>query len=135
MQALPSKHILVVDDESAVRNFLTTLLRNRGFDVLAVGSASEALELFGREGESIGLVLTDVVMPDVTGPAMVSQLLESRPDLAVLYMSGYRDEDDVPLAGSFPCLKKPFSPAELLARIEQSLGSPAIVSGAERTSA
>jgi DNA-binding NtrC family response regulator len=101
MQALPSKHILVVDDESAVRNFLTTLLRNRGFDVLAVSSASEALELFGREGESIGLVLTDIVMPDVTGPAMVSQLLESRPDLAVLYMSGYRDEDDVPLTGLF----------------------------------
>jgi DNA-binding NtrC family response regulator len=129
------QYILVVDDESAVCNFVALVLRSRGFEVRTANSASEALELFFREGELIRLLLTDVLMPDVTGSALVSQVLVSRPDLPVLYMSGYRDEDADPLAGSFPCLKKPFSPAELLARIEQSLASPAIVSGAEPTSA
>ena len=118
MQLYPP-YILVVDDDSAVRNFVASLLRSRGYAVRTAGSAAEALNLFEREGQSIRLLLTDVLMPEVSGPELVSQVLALRPNLPVLYMSGYRG--DAPVAGSFPCLKKPFTVGALVAGIEQSL--------------
>jgi DNA-binding NtrC family response regulator len=108
-----------VDDESAVRDFLTVLLQSRGYGVRTASGAGEALDLFEREGPLIRLLLTDVLMPDVTGPALVSRVLALRPTLPVLYMSGFPGE--VPLAGPFPCLKKPFAVAELIDHIDQSL--------------
>ena len=109
-----------MDDESAVREFLSVLLQSRGYEVRTASGAGEALDLLEREGPLIRLLLTDVLMPGVTGPALVSRVLALRPNLPVLYMSGFRG-DEVPLAGSFPCLKKPFALAELIDHIDQSL--------------
>ena len=119
-----SKYILVVDDDPAVRNLVSSLLRRRGYAVRTAGSAAEALGVFEREGQSIRLLLTDVLMPEVSGPELVSRVLPLRPSLPVLYMSGYLGNDAASLAGSFPCLKKPFTVRELMAQIEQSLAGP-----------
>jgi two-component system cell cycle sensor histidine kinase/response regulator CckA len=79
--------LLVVDDAEGLRNLTSRLLTRLGYTVLAAGNAAEAIRLF-YENPAIALILTDVVMPGMSGPALVRELVERRP-VKVIYMSGY----------------------------------------------
>jgi DNA-binding NtrC family response regulator len=119
-----SETILLVEDEQAVRTVATRVLTNQGYLVLAACSGEEALSTAEKMGGSIDLVLTDVVMPDMAGPVLVAQLLESWPALKVVYMSGYAHGDKITAAmeerdTSF--LQKPFSADSLVLTVRKVL--------------
>jgi PAS domain S-box-containing protein len=113
--------VLVVEDQVVVRALVSQVLRGRGYEVHTACDAAEALRLLAA-GLDVSLVVTDVVMPDMSGRALGRRLRESFPALPVLYTSGHPlskvVDEDVP-ANRF--LSKPFSPAELLAKVRQVL--------------
>src|SRR4029077_4248036 len=83
--------VLVVEDADGLRELARKLLQRQGYTVLAAANADEAMRLF--EGNaSIDVLLTDVVMPGVSGPELSSRLLERRPALKVIYMPGYTED-------------------------------------------
>jgi two-component system cell cycle sensor histidine kinase/response regulator CckA len=106
--------ILLVEDEPMVRSVAERALTRHGYTVITAESGEEALEVLGR-GEPIDLLLSDVVMPGMDGPTMVEEARKSRPDLKILFMSGYAEEQlrksiDI---DSVTFLSKPFSVTEL----------------------
>ncbi|MEZ4445664.1 MAG: ATP-binding protein [Polyangiaceae bacterium] len=118
--------ILLVEDEPSVRRVVQDLLVSGGYEVLAPGSSSEAAELPEEVLTSLDLVLTDVVMPELTGPELAARLAERAPTLRVVYMSGHvRDSlGDLPSAAEI--IQKPFSSEVLLERIGR------LIAGARR---
>ena len=108
--------ILLAEDEEPVRRLAISVLRQCGYTVLDGGSAREALVLGRQYDGVIDLLVSDVVMPGVTGPEMARLLKATRPDMAVLFMSGYSQDSDTGRIGTmegFAFLAKPFSPEEL----------------------
>jgi CheY-like chemotaxis protein len=106
--------VLLVEDEPAVRSLAERVLLRQGYHVLAAGSGVEALELVNGTHGQIDLLVTDVVMPEMGGVQLAEQLLALRPDLRVLFISGYA-ADAVPTTDATGrqlfFLEKPFSPA------------------------
>src|SRR6185436_2363339 len=84
--------VLVVDDDEHVRAAVTAILTAAGHEVRVAGSARAAIEAVGDADVAADLLLTDVVMPDMPGPELAARLRERRPDLRVLFMSGYADD-------------------------------------------
>src|SRR5207253_3439016 len=84
--------ILVVEDEEELRRFVTDTLARHGYRVLDAPTPTEAVALATREGEVIDLLVTDVVMPDMSGPETARLLRESQQALPILYMTGYPRE-------------------------------------------
>ena len=112
--------ILVIEDEVPLRRLVVKVLKGAGYDVIEAVNGEEALVLASRH-PSIDLVLSDVVMPVVSGPELVTRLKATRPELVVLFMSGYdRALIDQKSAANF--LPKPFSPRTLLARVAELIG-------------
>ncbi len=119
------KRLLVVDDDEELGRTLGRMLTRAGYDVTLAASGTAALELM-KAGGGYALVLTDVRMPDMSGPAFVMRLRQVvlRGQPAVVFMSGASDEwlDSLrSLGGRF--IKKPFLRAELLAMVESALPS------------
>jgi two-component system cell cycle sensor histidine kinase/response regulator CckA len=81
--------VLLVEDEAAVREATKRMLRKYGFEVIEAKHGQDALLLWDREGDTIDVVLTDVVMPAMGGAELARTLRERRPDLRVVFMSGY----------------------------------------------
>jgi len=138
--ATGAERVLVVEDRDVVRNLARDLLESSGFDVVAVPGGREALHAT-EAGEPFDLLLTDVVMPEMSGPELAQQLRAERPALPVLYMSGYTDDildADALSQDATAFLRKPFGNAELIASVRsvldgqprsaQDAGSPASVS-------
>ena len=119
--SLPSE-ILVVDDDAAVCTFMQHALEGRGYHVWTAHSGSEALTVLDQRGRDLRLLLTDVIMPDMTGPALATAAGRALPGLRVLYVSGYRGaySDQVPAA---VCLEKPFTATQLLERVQALIAS------------
>jgi PAS domain S-box-containing protein len=119
--------VLLVEDEGAVRSFLTHVLERQGYRVLAAEHQTAALALVKAHRSPIDLVITDVVMPGGTGPELVRALTQLRPGVPALYISGYADAV-LSAQGAFAkashFLQKPFSAPELLTRIRQILSRP-----------
>ena len=117
--ALPPLQVLLVDDEELVRSSLADMMRSNGHTVVETGSARQALEwLRPDSGRSIDALVTDQLMPGMTGAELAGRALELRPDLPVLVISGYIS--DGPHLGDLPRLAKPFRKSDLnaaLARI------------------
>jgi len=110
------ERVLVVEDRDVVRDLAREVLEAAGFEVVAVAGGREALEV--AQGEPFDLLLTDVVMPEMSGPELAVKLRVRHPGLPVLYMSGYTDDvlsshELSQNATSF--LRKPFGNAELTA--------------------
>jgi PAS domain S-box-containing protein len=106
--------VLLVEDEAPVRALAARILRRAGYSVIDCPSAADALRRIEAEPGRIELVVTDVVMPGMSGPDLVTRLVRLRPDIRVLFMSGYpRDELDtlVPTASDYAFIQKPMSPA------------------------
>ena len=121
--------VLVVEDEMAVRLLITNLLERHGYTVLTAGSGTEAVEVWRETGESVDLLLTDMVMPNgMTGRELAMRLTADRPDLKVLYSSGYSTDERNPalaLVEGVNFLHKPYSPTHLLKTVRACLDQPA----------
>jgi PAS domain S-box-containing protein len=108
--------VLVVDDEVAIRSLVQYTLEDLGYTVISAENGAQALELFDRSANEIGLVLLDIVMPVLDGPDTAVAIHSRRPDLPLLVMSGIADDDalrrfgPVRIAGFVP---KPFAPDQL----------------------
>ncbi len=118
--------VLVVEDEAAIRRLIENALLQNGYRVLTASDGSEALELASKEKARIDLIISDVVMPHLSGPKFVEQLRDSRPDVAVIFISGYAHEGSLmgnALESNADVLEKPFSSAVLLSLIRRVLAS------------
>ena len=116
--------VLVVEDETVVRDLACRSLRHFGYTVLEARHGAEALELVERNGRTLDLVLTDLAMPEMGGRELALRLARVAPGLPVLYMSGYTGEDIEArglLPPGSPLQTKPFSPEVLAARVRQVL--------------
>jgi two-component system cell cycle sensor histidine kinase/response regulator CckA len=116
--------ILLVEDEEAVRSFAARALRMRGYNVLEAGGGEEALEIVKRDGDKIDLVITDVVMPNMDGPTMVRHVKALKPDLQVIFMSGYAEEAfrrNDQTSENIHFLPKPFGLKQLAAKVKEVL--------------
>ncbi len=119
----PSATILLVEDEDAVRAVTALTLGGAGYRVLQAARPSDACAIFERQGSEIDLLLTDVIMPEMHGPALAERLVGRRPDLRVLFVSGYSDA--VPTVttgtGKVQFLSKPFQPSVLISTVADLL--------------
>jgi CheY-like chemotaxis protein len=116
--------VLLVEDETPLRKLISQVLKSAGHTVLEAANGDEAFALQSRYAGSLDLLLTDVVMPGMNGPELVAKLRARRPQIVVLFMSGYDndliDKNSLETTASF--LPKPFSPRTLLNRIDTLLG-------------
>jgi two-component system, cell cycle sensor histidine kinase and response regulator CckA len=125
--ALPtgSETVLVVEDEAAIRQLTKLILQKAGYTVLLAESPVAAERIASSHPGPIHLVLTDVVMPGMRGPELAERLLRLRPDLRVLFMSGYTDNAIAHhgfLDAGTEFLQKPFTPLGLMQKIREVLG-------------
>lgn len=114
-----SETILLAEDQESLRLLTKTFLEQKGYKVLAAQNGREALSLATRYSDAIHLLLTDVVMPDIRGTEVADRLLEDRPDIRIIYISGYLDEEVTGSGVAF--LQKPFGMQELGAKIRSIL--------------
>ncbi len=114
--------VLLVEDEDTVRNVVARLLRKLGYDVSSAADAEEAIALFDA-GAFFDLVVTDIVMPGLSGIEMSEVLKERFPDLRFLFISGYtsRELGSIPQAPPEPFLPKPFTMQELAEEVKKAL--------------
>jgi CheY-like chemotaxis protein len=116
--------ILVVEDEIQVRRLAAAMLKRLSYRVVEAESAEEALRICSDAKAGIDLVLTDVVMPRISGPELARRLQESCPDIAAIYMSGYPQHEvqrRSGLADLTPMLRKPFTIESLDQAVRQAL--------------
>jgi signal transduction histidine kinase/CheY-like chemotaxis protein len=119
-----SERILLVEDDEPLRNLAARVLRDAGYTVLDTRTPTEAVLTGTHFGGSIELLLTDVVMPEMSGRTVAELLTQQRPGLSVLYMSGYTDDDVLRrgvLATETEFLQKPFTPEQLLHHVRRAL--------------
>jgi CheY-like chemotaxis protein len=108
--------VMVVDDEASVANFMRDLLQTWGLDVTVVSDGLQARALVGGDPRCVDLVITDQVMPKITGLELARELLAVRPALPILLYTGFSDgidDDDISGAGIRAMLRKPVDPDEL----------------------
>jgi two-component system cell cycle sensor histidine kinase/response regulator CckA len=128
VKALPvprgTETVLLVEDEDAVRTLVRGVLRSRGYTVLEASNAAEAIRISKDQVGPIHILLTDVVMPEVSGRELADQLLLTRRDMLLLYMSGYTEDRVVHhgvMTSGVGFLQKPFTPDSLLRKMRETL--------------
>ncbi len=117
--------ILLVEDEEAVRAFAARALASRGYQVYEASSGVEALEVMEEAGGKVDLVVSDVVMPELDGPSLLKELRKTRPELKIIFVSGYAEEafrKNLPEGEKFHFLPKPFSLKQLAVAVKETLG-------------
>jgi two-component system, cell cycle sensor histidine kinase and response regulator CckA len=119
--------ILVVDDESGMRNLARSILENSGFTVLTAGNGGDAVGVFRRYAVEVAAVVLDLTMPVMNGEEAATELRRIRPGVPIILSSGYSEREVAArfagqgLAGF---LKKPYEPAELVAALRRAIGQP-----------
>ncbi len=116
--------VLLVEDEASVRAFASRALRLRGYTVLEAESAEEALEKLADSSLSVDVFVTDVIMPGMDGPTWVREALKDRPDVKVVFVSGYAEDAFEKTGGTVPnsvFLAKPFSLSDLTSTVQRQL--------------
>ncbi|MDE3195862.1 MAG: response regulator [Acidobacteriota bacterium] len=125
----PPRTVLVVDDESDVLRLVEAILSERGHRVLLARGAENAIRTFERLNPHPDMILTDVVMPGMSGPMLIDHLLTLQPDLRVLFMSGYDDRQVVQryvIEKGFALIAKPFTLQGLADAVEKVLDGKAV---------
>ena len=118
--------VLLVEDEDIVRSFAVRALKRQGYEVLEASSGVEALEVMAANEGRIDIVVSDVVMPEMDGPTMATELRKKNPGLKIIFVSGYpREHFDMSLDKDqhFAFLPKPFSLPQLAAKVKEQLQS------------
>jgi two-component system, cell cycle sensor histidine kinase and response regulator CckA len=120
VDALNQATILIAEDDAAVRSLLVRVLRLRGYHVVEAANGVEAVAAAASHGRPFQLLLTDVVMPRMNGPALAAHLLSHGHTQRVIYMTGYAD---LPLSpnDSATVLRKPFTPSTLTDAVRAAL--------------
>jgi len=116
--------VLLVEDEDAVRSFAARALGQRGYQVLEASTGSEALDVFESHQGDVDLVVSDVVMPEMDGPTLMEKLRRDRPDLKIIFISGYAEDSfrkHLAENEDFMFLQKPFDLKELAAAVKAAL--------------
>jgi CheY-like chemotaxis protein len=123
-----SETVLVVEDNETILTLITTALGRLGYHVLSAGDGTTALERYGRSDDDIKILVTDVMMPRMTGRELAQKLNALRPTMKVLFASGY-SQDVTSRHGVFEpdinFIQKPYTPHGLAARIRLLLDTPA----------
>jgi two-component system cell cycle sensor histidine kinase/response regulator CckA len=117
--------ILLVEDEEAVRAFAARALASRGYKVYQAASGVEALDVMAEAGGNVDLVVSDVVMPELDGPSLLRELRKTRPDIKIIFISGYAEDafkKNLPEGEDFQFLPKPFSLKQLAVAVKETLG-------------
>ncbi len=117
--------VLLAEDQPEVRRLALRILKSNGYQVLEASGGAEALEWSRRHPGAIDLLVTDVIMPNMTGRELAARLQESRPDLKVLYVSGYTADiigREGVLEAGMDYLPKPFTPEQLAVKVRAVLG-------------
>jgi two-component system, cell cycle sensor histidine kinase and response regulator CckA len=131
-----SQTILVVDDEPDVLRLIEAILGGEGYNVILAKGSEIAIRTFERMPRKPDLILTDVVMPGMSGPMLVERLLQLDPGIRVLFMSGYDDRQVVQkyvVEKGFALISKPFTLQTLGASVAQML-QPRVEAGVDSTS-
>ena len=117
--------VLLVEDDELVRNITHRILADHGYKVIVAADGEAGLrELETRAAEKLDMLLTDVIMPRLSGKELADRAAQLRPDLRILFISGYTDnalEEKGALAQGIELLQKPFTPTVLLSRIRAVL--------------
>ena len=116
--------ILVVEDEEAVRRLVCAVLEANGYKLLIAARGEEALSLAEKHKGPVKLMVTDLVMPGMNGRELAERLAPQRPEMKVLYISGYTDDTVVRHQGldpNTPFLQKPFQPGSLAQKVREVL--------------
>jgi CheY-like chemotaxis protein len=119
--------VLLTEDEEQVRRMTRIILEMNGYHVLEAGGGEEALSIYEQHAGRIDLVITDVVMPQMSGRELAQSLETLRPGIKVLYMSGYTDDAIVRhglLGREIAFLQKPFTPDALTRKVREVLDAP-----------
>jgi PAS domain S-box-containing protein len=127
-----SETVLIAEDEAVVRDMAARGLEAEGYRVLQARDGAEAVELLGRHDGQVDFVVTDVAMPVLNGRHLAARIAELRPDLPVLFTSGYTDDEIVRrglLESGQAFLQKPFSPSALAQRVRAMLDARATAAG------
>ena len=116
-------NILVVDDDEMVLRYVTLTLRRQGYGVLQATSGHEGLRFFSDHAPDLSMVLTDVIMPGLSGPQMIEHILAVHPGLPVAFMTGTASDAQLPRKQSktYKLIHKPFTPQTLLATVRDCL--------------
>ncbi|MDA5193237.1 response regulator [Govanella unica] len=117
-------NILLVEDEDAVRLFASRALKNKGYNVLEADSGEQALALVEKHGDSINLLISDVVMPNMDGPTLVQNIRERRYGMKIIFISGYAEDafrKNLGKGAEFSFLPKPFSLKQLAEKVKDVL--------------
>jgi len=120
-----NEHILVVDDEEAVVQFMELMLRDIGYRVTSFTSSEDALQAFLSTPDDFDLVVTDQVMPDLTGEKLIAELLKINPDIPIILSTGFTEKISTQKAleiGVRKYLVKPFTKIELAVAVHELLG-------------
>ena len=116
--------ILLVEDEDGLRSLNARGLRSRGYTVIEAENGLDALEALEREGGAVDLVVSDVVMPEMDGPTMLTEMRRTNPDLRIIFVSGYAEdafEKSLPENQQFNFLPKPFTLSQLVAAVKETM--------------
>jgi signal transduction histidine kinase/CheY-like chemotaxis protein len=119
-----SETILLVEDEEVVRNLAHRILAEQGYRLLTASNGSEALELCEKHLQPIHMMLTDIVMPQISGRALAQRLQATYPNMKVLYMSGYAEESLRAIGEAIEernFIQKPFTPTALARKVREML--------------
>ena len=122
--------VLVVDDHALLRTGVANII-NQEPDLRVVaeaGNGVEAIEVMERHSGTIDLVVSDVVMPEMDGPALLKELRQRRPQLRIIFVSGYAEEafaKSLPEGGQFEFLPKPFTLKQLIAKVKDTMSEQA----------
>jgi two-component system cell cycle sensor histidine kinase/response regulator CckA len=114
--------VLLVEDEDAVRLFGARALRNKGYRVLEARTGEGALEILSSTDETVSVLITDVVMPEMDGPTLVRRVRRSYPDIRVIFISGYAEEDlcrRIDESSGVHFLSKPFTLHQLAGKVKE----------------
>jgi CheY-like chemotaxis protein len=118
--------ILVVEDAESIRRMVCAMLMQFGYHCLEAGDGTEALDVLESDGDSVNLLLTDMIMPKMTGAELAQQVARIRPEIRIMFMSGYTDDPVVRTLENTAAifLAKPFTATVLMEKVREALDLP-----------